>query len=274
MGGSAARWWGAVRPCSCCTEARASNGRTFSRSSSSLPPATAWRSTSSAAFRPRRPRAPYDVATQVADVVAVLDGLGWQKAVVAGHSWGGHLLLHLLASHPERIAAALAIDTLGGVGDGGEAEFDVELYRRTPPRDLERVAASRASGDGRPCQRGRARRVVPAALAGVLRRPGRGAAVPAPPELGRGVRGDVRIAARRAAAAGRSACRRDGADRPRARSRESDAGHGVDRHGRGDRLRSGDPGARRRRALSMGRAAGRAAGRAGSAHATGRAGPL
>jgi proline iminopeptidase len=82
---------------------------------------------------------PYDVATQVADVVAVLDGLGWERAVVAGHSWGGHLLLHLLAARPERVAAALAIDTLGGVGDGGEAEFDAEMLRRTPARDVERV---------------------------------------------------------------------------------------------------------------------------------------
>ena len=88
---------------------------------------------------PSTARAPYDVATQVADVLAVLDGLGWEKAVVAGHSWGGHLLLHLLAAHAERLVAALAIDMLGAVGDGGEAEFDVELYRRTPPRDLERV---------------------------------------------------------------------------------------------------------------------------------------
>ncbi len=82
---------------------------------------------------------PYDVATQVADVVAVLDGLGWERAVVAGHSWGGHLLLHLLAARPERVAAALVIDTLGGVGDGGEAEFDAEMLRRTPARDVERV---------------------------------------------------------------------------------------------------------------------------------------
>jgi len=83
--------------------------------------------------------APYDVRTQVADVVAVLDGLGWGRAVVAGHSWGGHLLLHLLAEHPERVAAALIIDTLGGVGDGGEAEFDAELMRRTGAQDVARV---------------------------------------------------------------------------------------------------------------------------------------
>jgi pimeloyl-ACP methyl ester carboxylesterase len=82
---------------------------------------------------------PYDVATQVADVAAVLDALGWERAVVAGHSWGGHLLLHLLARQPERLAGALIIDTLGAVGDGGEAQFDAELMRRTPPGDLARV---------------------------------------------------------------------------------------------------------------------------------------
>jgi pimeloyl-ACP methyl ester carboxylesterase len=83
--------------------------------------------------------APYDVETQVADVVAVLDALGWERALVAGHSWGGHLLLHLIAERPERLAGALVIDTLGGVGDGGEAEFDAELMRRTPAGDLARV---------------------------------------------------------------------------------------------------------------------------------------
>jgi pimeloyl-ACP methyl ester carboxylesterase len=83
--------------------------------------------------------APFDVPTQVADVVAVLDGLGWDRAVVIGHSWGGHLLLHLLAAHPERVAAAMVVDPLGGVGDGGEAQFEAELNRRTPPESVERA---------------------------------------------------------------------------------------------------------------------------------------
>lgn len=83
--------------------------------------------------------APYDVPTQVADVAAVLDALGWERAVVAGHSWGGHLLLHALAVHPERISAALVIDTLGAVGDGGEAGFDEEMKRRIRPQDVARA---------------------------------------------------------------------------------------------------------------------------------------
>lgn len=84
---------------------------------------------------------PYDVGTQADDVVAVLDALGWDRAVVLGHSWGGHLLMHLLARHPQRVEAACVVDTLGAVGDGGMAEFEAELGRRTPPEDAERAAA-------------------------------------------------------------------------------------------------------------------------------------
>jgi len=84
---------------------------------------------------------PYDVATHLADVVAVLDELGWGRAFVAGHSWGGNLLLHLLATHPERVLGALVIDPLGGVGDGGYAAFEAELIRRTPPDEVARGEA-------------------------------------------------------------------------------------------------------------------------------------
>lgn len=86
---------------------------------------------------PSTARGPYGVGVQVADVVAVLDALGWERPTVLGHSWGGHLLLHLIASRPDRVAAALVVDPLGAVGDGGQAQFEAELERRTP-------AASRA----------------------------------------------------------------------------------------------------------------------------------
>jgi pimeloyl-ACP methyl ester carboxylesterase len=75
---------------------------------------------------------PYDVPTSVADVVEVLDELGWQAPVVIGHSWGGHLLLHLLAAVPERVGAALVVDPLGGVGDGGMERFGAEMAARVP----------------------------------------------------------------------------------------------------------------------------------------------
>jgi pimeloyl-ACP methyl ester carboxylesterase len=39
----------------------------------------------------------------VADVIRVLDDLGWEQPTVAGHSWGGHLAMHVAVSHPQRV---------------------------------------------------------------------------------------------------------------------------------------------------------------------------
>jgi proline iminopeptidase len=79
---------------------------------------------------PSRLAGPFDVPTLRDDVVEVLDTLGWQAPTIIGHSWGGHLLLHLLAATPARVGAALVVDPLGAVGDGGLAAFEVELNER------------------------------------------------------------------------------------------------------------------------------------------------
>ena len=76
---------------------------------------------------------PFTVERALADVEAVLDHLGWERAHVVGHSWGGHLALHVAASLPHRVIGVLAVDPLGGVGDGGAAAFGAELIRRVPP---------------------------------------------------------------------------------------------------------------------------------------------
>lgn len=83
---------------------------------------------------------PFDVETQVADAVSVLDELGLDRAVMVGHSWGGHLLMHLMAAHPDRVAAALVIDPLGAVGDGGEADMGRIIGERTTPEAAARAA--------------------------------------------------------------------------------------------------------------------------------------
>lgn len=88
---------------------------------------------------------PYDVATAVADVIAVLDQLGWSRTYLLGHSWGGHLALHVAVAHPDRLDGVLCIDPLGGVGDGGEKDMDEEFARRLPPD----VAAQAAELDER-----------------------------------------------------------------------------------------------------------------------------
>jgi pimeloyl-ACP methyl ester carboxylesterase len=88
---------------------------------------------------PSTTEGPFSVEREVADAVAVLDALGWERTWVVGHSWGGHLLLHLAVAAPERLEGGLAIEPLGAVGDGGYAAFETELLRRVPEADRERA---------------------------------------------------------------------------------------------------------------------------------------
>jgi proline iminopeptidase len=82
---------------------------------------------------------PFDLATAVADAIAVLDAVGWEKAWIVGHSWGGHLLVRLLLAAPERCLGGLAIDPLGVIGDGGYAMFEQAMNDRTPAADRARA---------------------------------------------------------------------------------------------------------------------------------------
>ena len=90
-------------------------------------------------LEPSTTEGPFEVAREVADALAVLDALGWERAWVVGHSWGGHLLLHLAVAHPERLHGGLAVDPLGAVGDGGAAAFDAEIFARTSEADRARA---------------------------------------------------------------------------------------------------------------------------------------
>jgi len=81
---------------------------------------------------PSASEGPYTVTADVEDARRVLDALGWQTAYVVGHSWGGHLALHVAEAMPERLLGVLAVDPLGSIGDGRWPEFDEEIFRRTP----------------------------------------------------------------------------------------------------------------------------------------------
>ena len=74
----------------------------------------------------------FTVAEAVADIAAVLDGLGWESAYLMGHSWGGHLVFHAAAALPARIEGVLSVDPLGAVGDGGAEAFGEEMVARVP----------------------------------------------------------------------------------------------------------------------------------------------
>ena len=99
---------------------------------------------------PSTTKGEFTVAEAVGDIVAVLDELGWDTAYLMGHSWGGHLAFHAALAIPDRLSGVLAIDPLGGVGDGGSAEFVAELVVRMPdanrPRFDELEAKESAEG--------------------------------------------------------------------------------------------------------------------------------
>lgn len=82
---------------------------------------------------------PFDVATLRNDVIGVLDTLAWAAPAIIGHSWGGHLLLHLMVAAPHRVGAALVVAPLGVLGDGGMAELEAELFRRLPKATVARL---------------------------------------------------------------------------------------------------------------------------------------
>ena len=102
---------------------------------------------------PSAAEGPYTVAADVGDARRVLDALGWQKAYVVGHSWGGHLALHVALAMPERLYGVLAVDPLGSVGDGRWPELDEEMFRRTPEevraraRELDELSMAGAADD-------------------------------------------------------------------------------------------------------------------------------
>jgi pimeloyl-ACP methyl ester carboxylesterase len=55
----------------------------------------------------------------IADMLALLDVLGGQRAVLGGMSLGGFLSLLFCARHPERVAALVLVDTGPGFRDDG-----------------------------------------------------------------------------------------------------------------------------------------------------------
>jgi len=96
--------------------------------------------------------AAYSQDRAVADAVAVLDGLGADRAHVAGLSMGGFTALHLTLRHPGRVASAV----VAGAGYGAQPER-AEAFRAEceaiaaafENEGAERVAARYAVGPAR-----------------------------------------------------------------------------------------------------------------------------
>jgi pimeloyl-ACP methyl ester carboxylesterase len=73
---------------------------------------------------------PFGLDAHVRDMVAVLDRLGADCAVVTGHSLGAYIAARLATTHPDRVAALVLVD--GGLtipeSEGAEPEAFVEAF--------------------------------------------------------------------------------------------------------------------------------------------------
>lgn len=93
------------------------------------------------------------VEGHVADAVAVLDALGWERAWAIGHSWGGHLAMHLAVARPERLLGIVALDMLGAVPDGGLAALGEHLTRGLTDEErawIDEYSPREDAGEGTP----------------------------------------------------------------------------------------------------------------------------
>ncbi|MFN3657984.1 MAG: alpha/beta fold hydrolase [Pseudolabrys sp.] len=65
------------------------------------------------------PARDYKLETLTNDLVAVLDALGWSKAVLMGHSFGGRVALATAGWKPERAAALVLVDFAPDIAAAG-----------------------------------------------------------------------------------------------------------------------------------------------------------
>ncbi len=82
---------------------------------------------------------PYTIETHSADALAVLNHFGIDRAWAVGHSWGGHLALHLAVAHPDRLLGVIAVDPLGAYGGEVFREMSANLQRNLAPGRQARI---------------------------------------------------------------------------------------------------------------------------------------
>ena len=85
----------------------------------------------------------YRVGRSVADMVAVLNTLGVEKATVVGHDWGAAVAWALAATQPDRVERLVAMSVGQGIGILGAVIFLFVVVR-----DLRRTMGSKRDGTG------------------------------------------------------------------------------------------------------------------------------
>lgn len=73
----------------------------------------------------------YSVPSMAQDIVAVLDHVDWQRAILLGHSMGGRSTTYAAAKHPARIAGLALVDYTPDNAPGG-AKRTTEIVGNAP----------------------------------------------------------------------------------------------------------------------------------------------
>jgi lipase len=90
--------------------------------------------------------APWNLETHVADLVEVLDSVGWEKIDVIGHSLGGNLGLRLLSAHPERVNRLLLLDPAFDLPSTDMTERAQAILTDTSYESLQDLVKARRAG--------------------------------------------------------------------------------------------------------------------------------
>ncbi len=88
---------------------------------------------------------PYGMATHVADLIAVLDHAGADRAIVVGHSMGCYIASRFAADHPERAAAVVLLD--GGLPLISENFISDDAEEAEPPGLFDRFDLTFATAE-------------------------------------------------------------------------------------------------------------------------------
>lgn len=76
------------------------------------------------------PAKDYKLETLSHDVVDLLDALGWPKAVLMGHSFGGRIVLATTGWHPDRVAALICVDFAPDIAPAGRRHVAERIGRQ------------------------------------------------------------------------------------------------------------------------------------------------
>lgn len=85
--------------------------------------------------------APWATADHVADLLEVLDRHDADQVALIGHSFGGHLALHLLGAAPERVGRVVLLDP-ASLLDGDAVAAGALAYARDPGWDTRDAAVT------------------------------------------------------------------------------------------------------------------------------------